>query len=246
MRRLLLISILSVANVAFADAIGVRASGGVWSYEASGQIRDSADVNEYLDLKADLGIKDEEKFNGFIYVEHPVPVLPNVRLGVTDLKLAGNGTTTRTVDWNGTNIPSGTTVNSSVDLSHSEIGLYYEIWDTGFDFDLGLNFKFFDGNVNINDGALINATSSFDETIPMGYVSVGIPLLAGFKIGGDLSYISYDGDKFQDLLVNVRWVSDFLLGVELGYRSFTIDYLDGNEFADVKVDGPYLNLRLDF
>ena len=246
MRTLLLLLTLLASNLAFADAVGIRASGGLWSYEASGQIRDSANVNEYLDLKADLGIKDEEKFNGMIYIEHPVPILPNVRLGITDLKLSGNGTTTRNVDWNGTTIPSGTNVNSSVDLSHSEIGLYYEVWDTGFDFDLGVNVKFFDGDVNINDGATINATSAFSETIPMGYVSVGVPLIAGFKIGGDLSYISYDGDKFQDYFVNVRWVSDFLLGIEVGYRSFSVDYEDGNEFADVKIDGPYFNLRLDF
>jgi outer membrane protein len=130
-------------------------------------------------------------------------------------------------------------------LSHTEIGLYYEVWDTGFDLDLGLNVKFFDGNVSITDGT-DTATSTFNETIPMLYASVGIPLIAGFTIGGDLNYVSYDGDTFQDYIVNVRWVSDFLLGIELGYRSFTIDYTDGNKFADVKITGPYANLRLEF
>jgi len=222
-----------------ADAVGVRVSGGLWSYDVSGTVRDDATDN--VDLKADLGTKDDDSFNGFIYIEHPVPILPNIRLGITDLKLAGNGNASFT--WNGTTVTGN--VTSNIDLSHNDIGLYYEIWDTGFDFDLGLNLKLFDGTVNITDG-VNTATSTFDETVPMLYASVGIPLIAGFKIGGDLNYISYDGDKFQDYFVNVRWVSDFMLGVEVGYRSFSIDYEDGNEFADVSIKGPYANLRLDF
>lgn len=243
MRTLLLFMTLLISNLAFADAVGVRASGGLWSYDVSGVVRDDPSSTNNVDLKADLGIQEDDVFNGHIYIEHPVPVLPNLRLGITDLKLGGTGTTSG-FTWNGTPIPAGT-VTSSIDLSHTDIGLYYEVWDTGFDIDLGINVKFFDGTVTMTSGA-ITATSTFDETVPMGYLSVGIPLVAGFKIGGDLSYISYDGDKFQDYFFNVRWVSDFLLGVELGYRSFTIDYADGNEYADVKIDGPYVNLRLDF
>jgi len=244
MRTLLILLTLFVANVAFADAVGVRVSGGLWSYDASGTARDSADPADSVDLKNDLGIKEDDAFNGRLYIEHPVPALPNVRLAITDLKLEGSNTTTSPIDWNNVTIPAGT-VTSSIDLSHNDIGLYYEVWDVGFDFDLGINVKFFDGTATISGGGL-TATSSFKETIPMGYASVGIPLVGGFKLGGDLSYVSLSGDKFQDMLVNVRWMSSFMLGVELGYRSFSIDYTDGNKFADVKIDGPYLNLRLDF
>ena len=245
MKTLLLVcSLLFVANTAFADALGVRVSGGMWSYEPTGDIRDSVDVNDNFSLKNDLGMKDEDTFQGFLYFEHPVPIIPNIRLGITDLKLSGVGNFTGSKDWNGVPIV-GTNVNSNVDLSHTDIGLYYEIWDTGFDLDLGLNMKLFDGTVSLNDGSN-TASSSFSETIPMVYGHVGIPLLAGFSIAGDVSYISYDGDKFQDSLLRVRWVSDFMLGVELGYRSLTIDYTDGNKYADVKVKGPYLQASLNF
>ncbi len=243
MRTLLLLSTLLASNLAFADAVGVRASAGLWSYDVSGVVRDDPSAANNVDLKADLGINEDEVFNGFVYIEHPVPLLPNVRLGTTDLKLAGTGTTDG-FTWNGTPVPAGT-ATSNVDLSHTEIGLYYEIIDVGFDLDLGVNVKLFDGTVTMTSGGT-TATSSFDETIPMLYASVGVPLIAGFAIGGDFSYVSYDGDKFQDYFLNVRWVSDFLLGVEVGYRSFTIDYEDGDEFADAKIDGPYVNVRLEF
>ena len=245
MKTILLIISLFVANQAFADAVGLRISGGMWSYDVTGDIRDSANASDNFSLKNDLGMQEDEVFNGFVYIEHPVPILPNVRLGVTDLKLTGAGNLSAGKTWNSVPITAGP-VNSSVDLSHTEIGLYYEIWDTGFDFDLGVNAKFFDGTVNISDDNSNSASSSFDETIPMLYGHIGIPLVAGFSIAGDISYISYDGDEFQDTLIRVRWDSDFLLGVELGYRSLTIDYTDGNEFVDVKVDGPYLNATFTF
>ena len=238
--------LLGLTSLASADAIGFRVSGGLWSYDVSGDIRDSASVADNFSLKSDLGMADDDVFNGFIYFEHPVPVIPNIRFGVTDLKLSGNGTfsgANRT--WNGVPIFAGVSVISSVDLSHTEIGLYYEIWDTGFDLDLGLNVKLFDGTVALSDGTN-NASSSFDETIPMLYGHLGIPLVAGFSLAGDISVIEYDGDSFSDYFFSARWDSDFLLGVEVGYRSFTIDYADGNEFADVNIKGPYINARLTF
>ena len=241
MKTLLFIITLFVANSAFADVVGVRVGGGMWSYEPTGDIRDSAVSSDSFNLKNDLGMKDDDVFQGFVYIEHPVPVIPNVRLGVTDLKLSGTGTATGT--WNGVAVTG--TINTDFDLSHTDIGLYYEVWDTGFDIDVGLNFKLFDGTVTLTDGTN-TATSNFNETIPMLYGHVGVPLAGGFSIAGDLSYIGYDGDKFQDYLVRVRWESDFLLGVELGYRSLTIDYTDGNEYADVKIAGPYLGATLSF
>ncbi len=249
MRIYFAVILLGLTSIANADALGFRISGGLWSYEATGDIRDSADPGDIFNLQDDLGIKDTEEFQGFIYFEHPVPILPNFRFGVTNLMLTGNGTTTASDgsrEWNGVTIPDGTNILSDVDLSHTELGLYYEIIDTGFDLDLGLNFKFFDGAITLSDGAFITATSNFKETIPMLYGSFGVPLPAGFSIGGDLSFINYDGDSFTDYFLGARWDSSFLLGVEVGYRSFAVDYSDGNEYADVEVKGPYANLRLVF
>jgi len=246
MRLFLAFILFGLTSLASADALGFRISGGLWSYEATGDIRDSANPTHTLNLKDDLGMKDAEEFQGFVYFEHPVPIIPNFRFGVTSLNLTGNGTVTGNKSWNGTPIPDGTNIISDVDLSHTEIGLYYEVIDTGFDLDLGLNFKLFDGTILLSDGATINATSDFKETIPMLYGSFGIPLPAGFSIGGDLSFVNYDGDSFNDYFIGARWDSSFFLGVEVGYRSFAIDYSDGNEYADVEIKGPYANLRLVF
>jgi len=248
---LLLFGLTSIVN---ADVLGFRVSGGLWSYEVTGDIRDSANASDNFSLKDDFGISDTEEFQGFVYFEHPVPIIPNIRFGTTSLKLNGNGTTRGVLgtsrEWNGTTIPNAINILSDVDLSHTELAFYYEIIDVGLDLDLGLNFKFFDGRVALRDGltngATVNATSEFKETIPMIYGHLGIPLVAGFSLAGDISFINYDGDDFSDILLSVRWESDFLLGVEVGYRSFAIDYEDGNEIADVEIKGPYASVRLAF
>lgn len=244
MKTLLILFTLLVANAALADTVGVRVSAGMWSYEPTGDIRNSSIESNTFNLKSDLGMNDDETFQGFLYIEHPVPLLPNLRLGVTDLKLTGNGTTSGQT-WNGTPIPAGN-VATDADLSHTDIGLYYQVWDTGFDFDLGVNAKLFDGTVTLTGDSGPPATSSFNETIPMLYLHLGIPLVAGFSIAGDLSASGYQGNNFNDTLIRVRWDSDYVVGVELGYRSMLIDYSDGDEFADVKIKGPYLNATLKF
>jgi outer membrane protein len=217
----------------------------MWSYDPTGQIRNSPDVaNDTFSLENDLGMQDDETFQGFLYFEHPVPIIPNFRLGVTNLQLTGNGTTTSVKNWNGTAIPAGNVITDA-DLSHTELGLYYELWDTGFDFDLGINVKLFNGSVTMSGGGA-TATSSFEETVPLLYGHFGIPLVAGFNIAADISGGGYDGNNYMDSLIRVGWVSDFMLGVELGYRSMTVDYSDGNEYADVKIKGPYLSATLTF
>lgn len=231
---------LMASNFAFADAIGFRVEAGMWQYEPSGSIRDSANVSDSFDISSELGYKEDEVFNGVVYFEHPIPILPNFRVGSTDLSLSGTGTIAAGKTWNGTAVPAGS-VTSSVDLSHTEIGLYYEIVDVGFDFDLGLNAKIFDGTANIE-----TATSSFSETIPMLYGHLGVPLAGGFKVLGDMSYISLDGDTFSDYNIRLRWDSGVMIGVSAGYRSLTIDYEDGNEVIDAKFDGPFVNATLTF
>jgi len=245
---LLLVGIVCV-NPAYADFIGARVSGGVFQYSISGTVRDDPVSTNTFDVKNDLGWKDDNSFMGYLYIEHPVPILPNIRLGTTSLKLDGTGTVTNTVTYGGVTYPVGTTVTSDLDLSHNEVALYYEVIDTFMDLDLGLNFKFFDGRVFIKDTGGNSATTDFKETVPMLYGAVTIPIPeTGFKLAGDFTAVSYKDSTFTDYMVRVRYETSFLLGVELGYRSIHIDYQDtgANQYAKLDAKGPYLAAYLSF
>jgi len=250
MRKLLLLIGIVFVNPAFADILGARLSGGIFDYSVSGTVRDSAVTSDTVDVKDTLGWKDDTGFMGYLYIEHPIPIIPNIRLGTTSLKLGGSGTVTTAFTYNGTTYNSTDNVTSNLDLSHTELALYYEVIDTGIDLDLGLNFKFFTGNVNIVDTTTTqSATTDFKQTVPMLYGALTIPIPGtGFKFAGDISTISYKDSTFTDYLVRVRYETDFMLGVEVGYRSIHIDYQDtgANEYAKLDMKGPYVMAHLSF
>jgi len=247
MRKLLLFILgIVLVNPAFADMLGVRLAGGSFKYSVSGTVRDSAIVNDTVDVKNDLGWKDDKASMGYLYIEHPIPIIPDIRLGYTSLNMGGTNTITSSFTYNGVTYNASDTVTSNVDLSHTEIALYYQIIDTGIDLDLGLNFKFFNGKVNFKDTLNNKASSTINATVPMLYGALTIPLGGGFKLAGDISTISYNNDAFTDYLVRLRYDSDYLLGVELGYRSIHLKYQDANKYAKLDMKGPYIMATLSF
>jgi outer membrane protein len=251
MRKLLILFIgMGCINPVFADVLGARLSGGVFKYSLSGTVRDSNVSSDTFNVKNDLGWKDDNTTMGYLYIEHPLPIIPDIRLGVTSLKMGGTGTVTANVTYNGVLYQTNDTVTSNIDLSHTEIALYYQIIDTVVDFDLGLNFKFFNGTATLVDQTHPGtATTSYKQTVPMLYGALTIPIPAtGFKLAGDFTTVSYKDSTFTDYLVRVRYETDFMLGVELGYRSIHIDYADtsANEYAKLDMKGPYLMAHLSF
>ena len=251
MRKIFLLVIgFVMASPACADILGARLSGGVFDYSVSGTVRDDPSPANTFDVKNDLGWKDDKVAMGYLYIEHPLPIIPNIRLGTTSLKLGGTGTVTGTYTYNGTTFTTSDAVESTLDLSHTEVALYYEVIDTVVDLDLGLNFKFFNGSATLVDKTNpATATTDYKQTVPMLYGAVTIPIPAtGFKLAGDFTTISYKDSTFTDYLVRVRYDTDFMLGIELGYRSLHIDYQDtgANEYAKLDMKGPYLMAHLTF
>jgi len=241
----LLLSIILIPSTALAELVII--GGNSWDYEVSGKIRDSGTVTDEINLKNDLHLKDDSEGFLLAYIEHPVPLLPNIRLGSTSLDLSGSGLTTIAVNYNGTTLSANVNTTTKLDLSHTEVGLYWNILDNAVGLDLGLNVKFFDGTVSITDGTT-TASDIFDETIPLLYAGLQFELPYGLQLAGDLSYISFDGSSVTDTLIRLRYTSDYALGVEVGYRSFVIDYEDtsANEYADVDISGTYIGVHLAF
>ena len=244
MKKFILLLGLLVANSAWADIVGVRISGGMFDYAVSGTLQDGA---EEIDVKSTLGFEDDTDTQAYIYIEHPVPVLPNFRLGTTSLKLAGTGNTGAGFTYNGETFGANQSITSDFDMSHTEVALYYEIIDTGFDLDLGLNVKMFDGSVNLETTG-VSVSDKYDGAVPMLYAAVNVPLAFGFSVAGDISTLSAGDAEFTDYFVRIRYETDFFLGAELGYRSISLDYedTDASERVNLEADGPYLNLHLAF
>ncbi len=240
--RVLGFGALALSLNATADVLGGSVEVSYWQGGYSGQV---ISVNEVLDLEDNLNLDD----GGFLEIaatfEHPVPVLPNIRLKHISLDESANGTFTGTFD--GENY--GGDIATDLDLTHSDLILYYEILDNYVSVVVGLDVKKFDGKMEIRDSsdATQVSVSTIDDVLPMIYVAAEVELpLTGLSVGAEVSAIKYSGDSLQDAKVKLR--QGFGLAfVELGYRQISIDIEDVSDVdVDVDLSGAYLSTGIDF
>lgn len=69
-----------------------------------------------IDLKNDAHISDKTKPWVRLKVEHPLPLLPNVKLSYMPMKFDGNGTLTRDIKWGNYTFKANADYNLSVKL----------------------------------------------------------------------------------------------------------------------------------
>ena len=233
----------AVTLPAHADMIGIYASADYWQYDGK------ADVAETGKTQESFSFDQQEQAAIAVSFEHPVPLIPNVRVRHTTLK----GTDTQNVagfEFGNALFPLGD-VTLDLDFTSTDLILYYEILDNIVSVDVGLAAKQVDGDITASS-LLQKETVSFKETIPMAYLSAGGSLpFTGFSFKAEAAGISYDGSNITDAQAEIKYdLIDNLLvdvGIKAGYRQLLID-LEDVEKTDAKLDfkGPYLGLEFHF
>jgi len=220
-------------HAANADFVGLNIGAYAWSPDISGTVQTGSDSK--IRLQNDLGYNDESSNGLSISLEHPVPALPNVRYQTIDLS-SSSRTTSSGIQFNGTTYTG--TINSTLDLSHQEIVLYYEMLDNWINIDLGLDLKMFDGEVGIN-----NDRVTIDETVPMLYLSARVDLpFTGFYVGANLQQLSLGDNSAEDTTLLIGYESKAGLGIEGGFKTFTLDLNDASDLdTNLEYDGLFLN-----
>lgn len=213
MRSVLFLTSLLAVGTAQADVLGLTAEYGMFSPDAdvSFSDHDSNTSGNTSDLDSDSGA-----YYGIAF-EHPIPLIPNIRLQSTSLEVDGTATV---------NAFNGQTVSgkASLDLSHTDYTLYYEFLDglLWLDLDAGVTLRNFDGSISLD-----TESADFDATIPMGYVSAyaSIPGTS-VAVGGELKALALGDSSLTDTTLKIKYESPFLVGVEGGYRSLNIELVD--------------------
>ena len=223
-----------------ADIIGGSVEASYWYAGISGD----ATLGSKVDMEGDLGFEKESFFELAATVEHPVPVIPNVRLKYTSLDQSQDSTFTGT--FGGKAFTDD--IETSLDLSHVSLVLYYEILDNWVSVDVGLDVKKFDGLLELkdkSDGTVSN--TDIDDFLPMAYASAEFAMpFTDMSFGAEVSALSYSDNSIYDAKVRLR--QGFSLAfVELGYRQMGIKLDDVNNLdVDVRLNGVYLSTGLDF
>ncbi|MCO6411173.1 MAG: TIGR04219 family outer membrane beta-barrel protein [Thiogranum sp.] len=232
-----------------ADAIGVQAGAASWSYDISGSVRyKTEDSANDIDVNDDLGYDDDSL--GFIYVmiDHPLPLIPNVKISRTNIDTDADGRLSQTVTYGNVTFNANEDVSSEVQLDQTDITLYYRILDNVANLDLGLNAKYIDAESTITGATSGTESADISGWVPMLYAGVGIDLpFTGLSVSADGSAIGYQDSTFYDYSVRASYTTPWHLGVDVGYRAVKLDLDDFDDsFADVEFDGPYAGAYLKF
>lgn len=244
MKQFLAGTVISLAGLgmASADTLGFRVGGGVWQPDVSGTFRHGGGD---IDLDTDLNLQDGEN-QSYVYAffEHPVPLIPNLKISQTSLEVDGAGTASFT--FGTTNYTAATT--TKLILDHSDTTLYYSILDNWINLDLGLTAKTFDGKMTISDGTTTE-TTNIDKTIPLLYGAIGVelPFVENLFFGMETNVLSIGDHKIQDYTAKISYTSDMFIGFEVGVRTLTVklDNLNGNT-SDMEFSGSFANVYLHF
>lgn len=248
MKKLLLgalVALLPITGMS-ATVLGFQAGGGTWEHEPSGDITASeGSAGTSADLKDDLNLSSKSEGYSYFILEHPIPVIPNIKYVNTKLTSSGSGKANISFDFNGTTYSTATDLTTVLELNQTDAILYYELLDNVVSLDLGINIKTITGKASIDDGSTLESTD-FSSPIPMLYVAAEIALPAGFAIGADISTISAAGNTISDTTVKLTYTSDYYLGIEAGLRtqSYTLDVDDVK--ASMKFDGVFAGVYFKF
>jgi len=256
--KVALVSVLASSSYAGA-IIDLEVGGGVWSTGApTGTFEaDAGNGAVSFDLANQTNLTSTSD-NTYLWavLDHPIPIVPNIRIEQTTLKSVG----TKTV--NITNLISGD-IDTTLDLSSVD---YIAYWGVPFatwlpfldELDFGIGGKFFTGSLSMKDSSGVSDPyeQSFDgATLPYGYGKVRVepPFMFGIGLEGELKYISYSSSTFSEFMVKADWgmtapipAIDIEAGLEVGYRTISLDIDESELKTNVDFDGVFFGIYAKF
>ena len=169
------------------------------------------------------GLEEDNNVAYFAF-EHPIPMIPNVKVQTTDMAVGAGATL--------------------VDLTHTDSILYYEILDNFISVDVGIAQRDFDGNYN-NSATQIVMTDSVIMLYASAEVEIPITgLSAGMEVSKD---IGADDNAIDDVKIRVRYKILGGLGIEVGQRTVTMSLKEAPQnTTDLEFDGSYLAVTYTF
>ena len=245
-----------LSTVASADLTRVEAGVGAWAQTPSGYAT-RTDSDGALNLNGTYTSAEKENTGAYawIFVKHPLPIIPNIRLEY--VSFSDKGTTKGKV--NGAALPVGG-APTTVDITQYDVIPYYNILDNTFwmTIDLGLDIKVIQSDatvaaVTIAGSKVYDGDSSSDTTVvPLVYLRdrVQIPT-TNIGIEADAKAITDGTNTMYDIRAKVDYTLDFVPvvqpAIEVGYRMQKLKVDDGDKSQiDLQYSGLYMGIMARF
>ena len=216
---------LGLSSFAQADFIGLKGDVSYWNFDGKANID-----KKHL---SDQDIDTDGTVQASVAFEHPIPIIPNIKLKYTKLDTE----TESTIDL----------AKTEINLDHTDLILYYEILDNIVKADVGVGATRLNGTVK-----QFAQSVDVDEYAPIIYAEAGAKLpFTGLSAKAEATYTNVNDVKITDAQAELQY--DFIqsialdLGLKAGYRILNID-LDDLDDRDMKFEfkGPYVGLNAHF
>jgi outer membrane protein len=219
-----------------------------WNMETAGGFSEDGTNTEF-------NFEDQSQSNLYVAFEHPLPLVPNIKIQKTEMDTSGDVFLERDFTFGSQLFSINSEATSDIQLSTTDIILYYELFDNELiSFDVGLNAKYIDGELLVTDknDPTVNGQQEFSGPIPMLYsrLAVGIPLtgLGAFVEG---SFLSIDEHTLSDYQAAITYslLDNIAIDVtfQLGYRVLSLELQDlDNIFSELEFKGAYAGLEVHF
>lgn len=218
-------TILTMSAVAQADFIGLKGDINYWNIEGQANIDEK--------LLADQDIDRDGSVMASLAFEHPIPVIPNIKLKYTQLDTE----TESDIAF----------AKTEINLDHTDLILYYEILDNIIKADIGVGATKLNGDVK-----QFGQKTDIDEYVPILYAEAGAKLpFTGLSAKAEATYTNANDVKITDAQAELQY--DFIqsialdLGAKVGYRVLNIELTDlDNRDMNFEFKGPYIGLNAHF
>lgn len=240
------------ASVQADTLLGLYIGGQIWANQSDGSFGEGKSNGD----QATFNFDDKTQSSFSVALEHPIPLVPNVKISSTTLDTVGSTSLNSSFTFDDKTYTTKTLLDTTFDTSYVDYTLYYEVFDNDLlTFDFGLTARDLDTKIKVV-GEINNVVTtgelSASGIIPLLYVNtiIGLPL-TGFNVFAEANFISYDGSSFYDYQVGVSYeVLDNLavdLNVTAGYRSVKLELNDIDDlYSDLSFDGLFVGAIVHF
>lgn len=235
---------LGLSSFAQADFIGLKGDVSYWNIGGTSEINNQSSLSNqtgvgdllldpYAGINNQYDLDKKGTIQASIAFEHPIPIIPNVKLKYTKLDTE----TEAKFDL----------AKTEINLDHTDLILYYEILDNVVKADVGIGATKLNGTVQ-----QFSRNINVDEYSPIIYAEAGVKLpFTGLSAKAEATYTNVNDVKITDAQAEFQY--DFVktifldLGAKVGYRILNIELNDIDK-SDMKFDfkGPYIGLNAHF
>ncbi|MCZ4337597.1 TIGR04219 family outer membrane beta-barrel protein [Shewanella colwelliana] len=213
-----LLGSLIATSAQAATLVGFKVGGDYWQADTSGTFAQRGQTQQDFDYSS------SSQGSFWVAVEHPIPLVPNLK--IRENRLDATGDATLSGDWAfGDHTFSGD-VTTATNLSNTDFVLYYELLDNDMvALDLGAAYKKMHGSYRVADAGHPEQ-KDLSSGVVMAYANaeVGIPGLGLYGFADVM--LGIDESSVYDYSVGLGWAFDGVAldtKLRVGYRDFKFD-----------------------